>query len=72
LDALLALPAIDSNLASNVQGAAAIFQQHLAKRLTGGTERDRIHKFSIAGSKSRTDMVLADCLGVDESMRWKC
>src|SRR5437868_13798920 len=71
LDALLALPAIHGNLAGSVQGTAAVFQERLAKRLTGSTKGNRIHKFSITGSKARTDMVLADRIGVDERMGWQ-
>ena len=69
LDALLALPAVDSDLASGVHSAATVFQQRLAKRLADGTEGDRVHELSIAGTKARADVVLTNRIGIGERMR---
>src|SRR5262245_35315853 len=54
-----------------MNGTAAVLQQRFAEWLIERAERNRIHKFSIAGAKARADMVLPNRIGMDQRMRWK-
>src|ERR1035437_8401002 len=64
LHALLALPAIDREVACRVHKAAAILEQRLAERLSGGADRDRVDDFPVAGFEARADVIFPDQVGI--------
>src|SRR5262249_57489347 len=51
--------------------SAPVVQQCFAERLAYDTECNRIYEFSIAGAKTRADVVFADWISIDECMRRK-
>src|SRR5262249_11249872 len=46
----------------------AIFQKGFANRLPGRPESNRVHEFAVAGSKTRTNVIVPDRVGVDQRM----
>jgi hypothetical protein len=71
LHALFPLPAINGDVTSRMQYAAAIVEQSSPKRLAHGPKCDGIDEFSIAGPESRPHMALANRICISDCVSRK-